>query len=282
MTDLDNVTSVRYSNVMTGFTKLFQSIVHSTIWREPMHVKIVWVTMLAMADRDGGVSLSIPGLADLSKVSLDECLDALERLKAPDEWSRTKEHEGRRIEDVDGGWVILNYLKYRNLMNRDDQRIKTRDRVQRHRSLKRVKRNVTLGNDIAEAEAEAEAEATTPKKKRIKSPVGYTTEFEEFWVAYPSRAPGSNPKRLAADRFATLVSSGEATTKLLFDQAHSYRLYCETTMREKRFIMQASSWLGEKEGWRVDYTPTWKWLEGVDDEVKRDLVGENLGRILNV
>ena len=129
MTDPDNVTSVRYSNVMTGFTKLFQSIVHSTIWREPMHVKVVWVTMLAMADRDGGVSLSIPGLADLSKVSLDECLDALERLKAPDEWSRTKEHEGRRIEDVDGGWVILNYLKYRNLMNRDDQRIKTRDRV---------------------------------------------------------------------------------------------------------------------------------------------------------
>ena len=282
MTDLDDVTPVRYSNVMTGFTKLFQGIVHSTIWREPMHVKIVWVTMLAMADRDGGVSLSIPGLADLSKVSLSECVDALARLKAPDEWSRTKEHEGRRIEDVDDGWVILNYLKYRNLMNRDDQRIKTRDRVQRHRSLKRVKRNVTLGNDIAEAEAEAEAEATTPKKKRIKETVGYTSEFEEFWVAYPSRAPGSNPKRLAADRFATLVSSGEATPETLIAQAKAYALFCDTTMRTKKWIMQASSFLGEKEGWRTPYVPTWKWLEEVDDEVKRDLVGENLGRILNV
>ena len=42
------------------------------------------------------------------------------------------------------------------------------------------------------------------------------------------------------------------------------------------------SFLGEKEGWSTPYVPTWKWLEEVDDEVKRDLVGENLGGILNI
>ena len=120
-----------------------------------------------------------------------------------------------------------------------------------------------------------------PKKVK-KSPVGYTTEFEEFWVAYPSRAPGSNPKRLAADRFATLVSSGEATPETLIAQAKAYALFCDTTMRKKKWIMQAATFLGEKEGWSTPYVPTWKWLEEVDDEVKRDLVGENLGRILNV
>ena len=38
---------------------------------------------------------------------------ALATLSSPDEFSRSTEHEGRRIVAVDGGWQILNYLKYR-------------------------------------------------------------------------------------------------------------------------------------------------------------------------
>ena len=271
MTDLDLVSGNDYCKLMTGFTKLFSGIVYSTIWQEPLHTRVVWVTMLALADARGQVAASLPGLAKASGVTLDECQDALDTLQSPDKYSRSKEYEGRRIEEIDGGWSILNYLKYRELRHADERRIQNREAVARHRARVSNVSNVSHGKPKQKQ-----------KQKEKQKETNYTSEFEEFWVAYPSRAPGSNPKRLAADRFAKLVSSGEATTKLLFDQAHSYRLYCETTMREKRFIMQASSWLGEKEGWRVDYTPTWKWLEGVDDEVKRDLVGENLGRILNV
>ena len=49
---------------MSGYSKLFSEICDSTIWREPDHVRIVWITMLAKANKHGEVMASIPGLAD--------------------------------------------------------------------------------------------------------------------------------------------------------------------------------------------------------------------------
>jgi hypothetical protein len=143
------------ARLMAGFTKLFSTIVHSTVWREEMHVKVVWVTMLALANRNGIVEVSVPGLADVSRVTVDQCREALIRLASPDPDSRTKEHEGRRIAECDGGWQILNYMKYRELQVKDEQRIKNRIRVAAHRARKRDAVTVTestRSNDIAEAE----------------------------------------------------------------------------------------------------------------------------------
>lgn len=141
-----------YSNHVAGFTKLFSGLVHSTVWREEMHVKVVWITMLALADRNGHVLASMPGLADASRVSLDQCEEALRKLSAPDKHSRTKEHEGRRIQEVDGGWALYNYTKYRNLRDDENRRQQVREAVSRHRA-KVI--NVSHGKPIAEAEAEA-------------------------------------------------------------------------------------------------------------------------------
>jgi hypothetical protein len=38
---------------------------------------------------------------------------ALIKFELPDADSRTKDNEGRRIETIEGGWLILNYQKYR-------------------------------------------------------------------------------------------------------------------------------------------------------------------------
>jgi len=97
-----------------GYSKLFSEIVMSTIWREPNHVRIVWITMLALKDRFHCVNASIPGLADAAKVSIAECEEALRILLSPDPYSRTVENEGRRIKKVEGGWAVLNGEKYRN------------------------------------------------------------------------------------------------------------------------------------------------------------------------
>ena len=99
--------------MLGGFTKLSSGLIFSTVWREDMHVRIVWITMLALTDSSGYVAASIPGLADAAHVSIDQCEDALGRLAEPDPYSRTKEHEGRRIVETDGGWILLNYTKYR-------------------------------------------------------------------------------------------------------------------------------------------------------------------------
>lgn len=68
---------------------------------------------MALADAEGKVEGSVAGLAPVARVSIEQCEKALERLKAPDPYSRTKEHEGRRIVEIDGGWQILNHGKFR-------------------------------------------------------------------------------------------------------------------------------------------------------------------------
>ena len=118
---------------MAFFVKLFSGIVQSTVWREDLHVKVVWITLLALCDSRGNVSTSVPGLATSAGVSLDQCVEALERLMAPDKWSRTQEHEGRRIEEIDGGYRVLNYLKYRQMRDEEKRNDQTREATRRWR-----------------------------------------------------------------------------------------------------------------------------------------------------
>lgn len=123
---------------MSGYTKLFSRILDSTIWREPNETRLLWITMLAMADQDGVVHCTIPGLADRARISLQECEAALHKFQQPDKYSWSKEMEGRRITEVDGGWFLVNHAKYRALMCREEQQEKTRIRVARHRAAKKA------------------------------------------------------------------------------------------------------------------------------------------------
>jgi hypothetical protein len=113
-----------YTNVdmQRGFTKLFNTIVTSTIWREDDKVRIVWITMLAIADAYGIVNASIPGLAAVANVSLESTEAAIKNLESPDRYSRTKDFEGRRIKSIDGGWQILNYQKYREMLSEEERK----------------------------------------------------------------------------------------------------------------------------------------------------------------
>lgn len=162
---------------MSGFTKLFASILESTVWGLPCETRLVWITMLAMADQDGEVSASVPGLAHRAQVSIEACEAALASFSAPDPYSRTKEHDGRRIEAIDGGWRLLNYRKYREKASLESARARNAARQERWRlrnakALLSVTRNapsrsVTECNAIAEAEAEAEA--NPPKKGDLRA-----------------------------------------------------------------------------------------------------------------
>jgi len=100
--------------IMDNYTKLYKSLITSTIWREDNCTRILWITMLAVSDADGNVEGSIPGIAHLAGISIGECETSLKTLMAPDPYSRTKDHEGKRISEVDGGGIILNRAKYRD------------------------------------------------------------------------------------------------------------------------------------------------------------------------
>jgi hypothetical protein len=116
-----------------GYTKLFGwELLHSTVWRTPNPVRLTWIAMLAMVNRDGVVEASLPGLADAARVTLDECIEAIQVLSSPDPYSRTKAHEGRRIAECDGGWLLLNHRKYRDKLDAEDRR--ERDAARKRRS----------------------------------------------------------------------------------------------------------------------------------------------------
>lgn len=135
---------------MTGYTKLFNRILESTVWREDDKTRILWITMLAMADQHGVVESTIPGLADRARISLEDCEKALERFQQPDKYSWSKEKEGRRIELVEGGWFLVNHRKYRDLLSKEDRMEKTRLRVQAWRERQKSVTPVTgnAGNDM--------------------------------------------------------------------------------------------------------------------------------------
>lgn len=98
---------------MTGWTPLFQQIVGSSVWSAPNHVRIAWVTMLAITNRNGVCAVTAGGLSALARISREEAEDAIKVLSSPDEDTLTQEHDGRRIERVEDGWRLLNWEKYR-------------------------------------------------------------------------------------------------------------------------------------------------------------------------
>ncbi len=94
--------------ITPSFTKLQRSIITSSIWLEPDATRLVWITLLALCDRDGVARCSLRGLAHAARVADDDCKLALETLERPDPDSRDM-GDGRRVERVAGGFLILNF-----------------------------------------------------------------------------------------------------------------------------------------------------------------------------
>lgn len=143
-----------------GYTKLFQSILASTIWSADDKTRLVWITLMAMADQNGVAEGSIPGLATFARVSLEDCERALRELESPDPYSRTKAFEGRRIETIEGGWRLVNHRKYREKMNADDRREYLRKK-QAERRAKRKAVNTTVNSSQQMSTPSTHAEADT-------------------------------------------------------------------------------------------------------------------------
>jgi hypothetical protein len=120
------------------YNKLFTKILDSSIWLEPIPTRIVWLTLLAAMDEDGVVQFaSVLNLAHRARVTPEEAHAAVAVLENPDEHSSDTDHDGRRIERIPGGWLVLNAQKYASVVTRSIARERTRRRVAKHRARKR-------------------------------------------------------------------------------------------------------------------------------------------------
>jgi len=215
------------------YTKLFRSMLLSSIWSEDNVTRIVWITLLAESDQDGRVYASIPGLASLAKVSIDELNDALLILSSPDPYSKTPDDEGRRIREIDGGWELINHGKYREKMSKEDQNRKAAERMRRYRERKKQassdfdsvthQRNasVTRCNELrmlrhTDTDTDTDAKADT-KIKPIHTPSKAASTssmarewFSEFWSVVHVRIG----KQKAFEAFGRAVKRKSSDEKL--------------------------------------------------------------------
>ena len=250
---------------MSGYTKLSNAIVTSTVWREPATTRVVWITMLALADQHGEVQASVPGLADLARVSIAECEAALATFLAPDPYSRTKDHDGRRIEAIDGGWELLNHKKYRHLYSDDERREHTAERVRRFRARQKdVTPDVTLGNagngkqkqkqiqkQKKELQPPCDADASPPDVVAVPTP-DYQAEFDALRKLYPKRE-GAQGWPKAAYRY-TMARKRGVSFEAIKRGVESYAALMLATDKEGTvYVCQAQTFFGPQKRWEEEY-----------------------------
>ncbi len=175
------------------FTKLFSSITESTIWCESDQTRLVWITMLAMANKHGYVFGSAPGLANRARVPVEAVREALIKFQQPDPDSRTKDNEGRRIEVIDGGWRLLTYEKHRAIRDEEERRDYMKNLMRQKRAVSKVSRRepplAQAEADSREQIAEAIVKRETVREHYSRPSLGEVTSYCE------ERGKGIDPQQ---------------------------------------------------------------------------------------
>ena len=158
------------------YNKLFTKILDSSIWLESSPTRIVWLTLIAVMDETGFAKFSALGnLSSRARVTVAQAEKAVTILEAIDTESGDPENQGKRIERVPGGWMVLNAAKHRDLVNRAVVQEQTRLRVKRFRDKQNEKhkspapRNADRNASVTPSEAEAEAHALRTRARETKS-----------------------------------------------------------------------------------------------------------------
>jgi hypothetical protein len=158
---------------MDGYCKLHAKIVMSSIWAEPPHVRLLWITMLAVADADGNVEGSVCGLANLARISVEDCEAGLRRLQQPDPFS-SDGTTGERIQALtDGLWHIINHDRYRERQTRRqalDAARKKKARAKKADASARSARAVSVSVSVS----------AEKKGQQEQLPVLHTPELEDL------------------------------------------------------------------------------------------------------
>lgn len=154
---------------MSGYAKLFASIVESSIWDEDSDTCKVWVTLLALADSEGFIRGSPGWLSKRARVNVDTVDKALTKFQSPDPFSRTPDKDGRRLESTPDGWVIINYAYYRDQdgkeLSKDTRRTYQREWMRRKRAELKAAECQHLSTGVNACQPSASASASFSQEK---------------------------------------------------------------------------------------------------------------------
>lgn len=218
---------------MSGFVKIDCNILYSSIWAETPETKTVWITMLALANANGIVPATAPGISIAAVVSLEDTRKALAIFESPDPDSKSLENKGKRIERINGGYKILNYESYRAFnYSMNDAAIQKREYRAKHKS-----DNVQTTSGRS-ASASVSASESVSVKKKEKDNIDY---FDLFWKAYPRKVKKVDAKK-AWDK---IKPDGELIDKII--KALSWQILQDQWTKDGgQFIPHPSTWLNGK------------------------------------
>jgi hypothetical protein len=206
------------------YGKIFDSMYRGTLYGQ-WEAIVTFQQLIVLCDADGVVDYTPPAISSITSIPLEIIQKGLEVLAKPDPYSRTPGADGRRIELIDAhrpwGWVIVNHKKYQNLQDSDTVRAQTRERVRRHRELKR---SVTDGNgQKRHTDTDTDTNTDTDTKKQSNGRAVALPDWlpEEPWNAWlevrsKNRAPNTpRALRLAVTELAKLKAAGQDVRAVL-------------------------------------------------------------------
>lgn len=117
-----------------------------------MPVRVLFLTMLAIKEPDHVVRMPFRRLCKKANMPPEVVTVALEALKSPDTLSVDHQpFEGCRVQEVEGGWLILNGEQYRQAMSKLMLRLRKNEWQKADRAKKRGSGEVTAA--VMEAHA---------------------------------------------------------------------------------------------------------------------------------
>jgi hypothetical protein len=112
---------------MNTWTPLWSGVVESSLWSEEDNVVKIFLTMLALKDSDHICRFNAFAIGKKANKTEKETLDAIKVLSSPDLKRIEKQpYDGRRIEKVEDGWLILNGEFYRKKVSEEMRKARLR------------------------------------------------------------------------------------------------------------------------------------------------------------
>lgn len=238
------------------YGKIFESMYDGTLaadWK----AMVTFQQMIVLADFNGIVDYTPPAISRRTGIPLDIIEHGIEKLEAPDPYSRTPDDEGRRIRRMDEhrpwGWYIVNYEDYKTLASRAEERERARLRKQKQREKQRqatdseeVSQDVTDGHGESRMSRHVDVDVDVDEKTK-----GTRVPFQAIVDLYHKHCPDlPRVKVLSAKRKAQLRSRwktfdvvrgigapGEALELIKFDNLENWERYFKFITEKCPFLV---------------------------------------------
>ena len=149
------------------------------------------------------------GIARRALVAVQDGIEALRRLGSPDPESRTAAHDGRRMVRVDGGYLILNFMAYRDKDHTAAARARRYRERKRHGVTSRDS-SLAVASAVAPEEQQLSASPDGDAPPVASDPIPYQAVVDAF-----NRSMANLPKarELTTKRRTLIRSAWQAAPK---------------------------------------------------------------------